>query len=82
MEKRKATFTVKVPIQITFVADDKLDCEELFKFAEKEIEKRLESGYFDVLNQQIEVVDKITHYSRDEIRQRNRAWQEFLWGTK
>jgi hypothetical protein len=79
-EKRRATYTVNVPIQFTFAADNDLDCEELFKVATQELFKRLENGYFDVLTEKLEVPNKITHYTREEIRARNEMYDKIFRG--
>ena len=81
-KKRLATYTVQVPLQFTFASDNLLDCDELIEEAKKELEKRLVNGYFDVLDKDISITNKITHYTREEIRERNRQWKEFLMGIK
>ena len=81
-KKRLATFTVEVPLKFTFAADNDLQCQELHEAAVKELNKRLKSGFFDVLDERLEVVDKITHYTLEEKREINRRWQEMLWGIK
>ena len=81
-KKRLATYTVQVPLQFTFAGDNLLDCDELIEEAKKELEKRLVNGYFDVLDKDISITNKITHYTREEIRERNRQWQKFLMGIK
>ena len=82
-KKRMATFTVKVPIQFTFAGDNELDCEdeEFFKVATTELYKRLHNGYFDVLENELERTKKVTHYTREEIRERNRQWDEIFMGV-
>ena len=81
-KKRLATYKVKVPLQFTFAGDNDLDRDELIKACINELNKRLDNGYFDVLEDKLEVVDKTTHYTKEEIRERNRQWQEFLMGVK
>ena len=81
-KKRLATYTVQVPLQFTFAGDNELDRDELIEEAKKELEKRLVNGYFDVLDKDISITNKITHYTREEIRERNRQWQKFLMGVK
>ena len=81
-KKRLATYTVQVPLQFTFAGDNLLDCDELIAVAKQELEKRLVNGYFDVLDKDISITNKITHYTREEIRERNRQWQKFLMGIK
>ena len=80
-KKRMATFTVKVPIQFTFAGDNELDCEDLIKVATTELYKRLHNGYFDVLEKELEIPKKVTHYTREEIRERNRQWDEIFMGV-
>ena len=82
MKKRLATYTVQVPLQFTFAGDNLLDCDELIEEAKNELKKRLVNGYFDVLDKHISITNKITHYTREEIRERNRQWQEFLMEIK
>ena len=78
--ERKATYTVEVPIRFTFADKNMLSGDDLFKAAIAECHKRLESGYFDVLTQELHVRNKVTHYTREEIRERNRQWDEFVFG--
>ena len=80
-KKRMATFTVKVPIQFTFAGDNDLDREEVIEVATAELYKRLNNGYFDVLENELEVPKKVTHYTREEIRERNRQWDEIFMGV-
>ena len=63
---RKATCTVKVPIQFTFLVDNDMDLEELFNVAEIELERRLQNKYYDLLRDEWELVKKDTHYTREE----------------
>lgn len=78
MEKRRATYTINVPIQITFATDNDLTPEELFEQSKAEVLKRLANGYFDVLLEKVDVVSKIKHRSREEIAEENRAWESFF----
>ena len=77
-KKRQATYTINVPIQITFATDCDIDVEELYEKARKEVTKRLVSGYFDVLTEKVEVVDKLPHRTRQEILAEKKAWDEFF----
>lgn len=79
-EKRLATYTVEVPLKFTFAGDNLLDRDELISEALKELDKRLNNGYFDILEKKLSITDKVTHYTREEIRERNRQWAEFLRG--
>ena len=79
-EKRLATFTVKVPIQFTFAGDNNLDCEELIEAATKELYRRLSNGYFDIVEKDLEITNKITHYTREEIKARDEMWDRILRG--
>lgn len=79
-QERKATYTVEVPIKFTFAGNNDLSGDDLFKVAIKECYKRLESGYFDVLENELHIRNKLTHYTREEIRERNRQWEEFIFG--
>ena len=76
--KRRATYTVEVPIRFTYSADSDLDREQLLISAEKELEQRLINGYFDVLDKKLQVVDKVTHFTREEIREQKKMWDEIL----
>ena len=76
--KRRATYTVEVPIRFTYSADNDLSGLELHKSAQDELKNRLVNGYFDVITKDLEVVDKVTHYTREEIREQNRMWDEIL----
>lgn len=77
-KKRQATYTINVPLQITFAADCDITEEELYSTAEKEVYKRLASGYFDVLTAKIDVVSKLPHRTRQEILAEKKAWEEFF----
>ena len=83
MEKKKrlATFTVKVPLQFTFAGDNELDCDDLIKTAKAELYKRLDNGYFDIVESELEIPKKVTHYTREELRERNRKWDEIFKGV-
>lgn len=81
-KKRQATYTVQVPIQFTFVYDNDIDLDELYKRITVEAYKRLtdgnpQSGYFDVLEKDIEIVNTCVHKTREEIEQEDRAWRLF-----
>lgn len=76
--KRRATYTVEVPIRFTYLADNDMSLEELHISAEKELEQRLINGYFDVLNKKLEIVDKVTHYTREEKQEQDKRWAEIL----
>ena len=76
--ERKATYTVEVPIKFTFCASNSLDCYELHDAAKKELVRRLANGYFDVLGERAEVVDKVTHYTREEKLEQERLWNEII----
>ena len=76
--KRQATYTVEVPIRFTYSADNDLDCEELHKSAIKELEQRLVNGYFDILLKRLDVVDKVTHYTREEKKKMDEDWERFF----
>lgn len=79
MEKRRqATYTIKCPIQITVCGDNSLDGDELFAFAIKQIYQRLENGYFDVLEKDVEIADKKTHYTLAELQEQDRQWNLFV----
>ncbi len=77
-KKRQATYTINVPMQITLCADNDLDGEEFLKVAEKEVYQRLANGYFDVKTNEIEIVHKLTHRTREEIAEEKRAWDKFF----
>ena len=79
-KERKATYTVEVPIKFTFCASNSLDCYELHEAAKKELVRRLVNGYFDVLSERAEVVDKVTHYTLEEKIQQEREWENFVNG--
>ncbi len=73
MEKKKeqerlATYVVKVPIQFTFVGKNTLDRDELINACIAELNNRLDNGYFDVLEKELEIPKKVTHYTREELR--------------
>lgn len=76
--KRRATYTVEVPIRFTYSADNDLTCMELIENAQQELNRRLENGYFDVLTEKLNVVDKKTHYTREELQAQKERWDEIL----
>ena len=76
-KKRQATYVVQVPMQITFATDYDLEFEELYKRAKAEIQKRLVSGYFDVLVDEADVISTTPHRTREEIQAERVAWREF-----
>jgi hypothetical protein len=76
--KRRATYTVEVPIRFTYSADSDLDREQLLASAEKELEQRLINGYFDVLEKKLEIVDKVTHYTREEKLAQEKMWEDII----
>jgi ribosomal protein S17E len=67
-KKRQATYTISVPMQITFVADNDLTPGEFEKVSTKEVLKRLANGYFDVFPEQYDIKKKIVHYTTEEKR--------------
>ena len=75
---RRATYVIKVPIQFTFVADNDIDLDTLYRVANKELERRLENGYFDVLHEDIDVVSRRTHYSREELEAQRKSFSLFI----
>lgn len=77
----KATFTVEVPIRLTFEAKETLDCEELIKAAEKAADYAVITGAFDVVSDKLSVIHKFVHYSQKEIEEDEKRWQEFLRGV-
>ena len=78
--ERKATYTVEIPIKFTFCGNNSLSGEDLLKEAIIECYKRLESGYFDVLEDKVEVVDKKTHYTLAEKKEMDKQWEMFILG--
>ena len=76
--KRQATYIINVPMQITFAADNDLTVEEFELKAKAEIQKRLCSGYFDVLTDDVKIVKKLTHRTKEEIRAEQIAWDNFF----
>ena len=76
--KRQATYTAEVPIKFSFLADNELSGDELFEVAKKELMKVLASGYFDVETKRVEVVDKVTHYTKEEKEAQNKMWAEIF----
>ena len=76
--ERRATYTVEVPIKFTYSADNDLDREELLASAEKELQNRLINGYFDVLTKRLNIVDKVTHFTREEKRAQEKEWEEIV----
>ena len=77
-QKRRATYTINVPIQITFAADNDLTAEELFEQSKGEVLRRLSNGYFDVLLEKVELIEKVKHRTREEIAEENKAWNDFF----
>lgn len=67
-KKRQATYTISVPMQITFVADNDLDADEFSEVAKQEVFKRLANGYFDVYPDKYDILKKETHYTTEEKR--------------
>lgn len=76
--ERRATYTVEVPIRFTFSDSNDLDRDKLINQAQEELNRRLENGYFDVLTKKLDVVNKVTHYTREEIQAQNKRWEEIL----
>lgn len=76
--ERRATYMVEVPIRFTYSAGNDLNEEEVLKSAEKELQNRLISGYFDVLTDKLDIVQKVTHYTREEKKAQNKAWEEII----
>lgn len=81
-ETRMATYTMRVPLQFTFCGDNDWDCNEIFENAKKELYKRLANGYFDVLVEKLDVDKKMTHYTREELEEQDRAWLESIKGVE
>ena len=65
-ENRKATYTLEVPIRITFCANSDIEEAELYEIAKQETYRRLENGYFDVLENELDIVKKEVHKTREE----------------
>lgn len=80
-KKRQATYTIEIPIRFTVAGDNDMDCKELFDWAVKQAYERLQSGYFDVMENDVEIINKITHYTRKELLEREKAWQKFFKET-
>lgn len=78
--KRKATYTMSVPICFTFCGNDDWDCNDIFENAKKELFKRLENGYFDVFPEKLNVEKKLTHRTKEEIKKEKDEWDKFLRG--
>lgn len=79
MEKRrKATYTVRVPMQFSFLADSDLTIEELAAVVSLELNKRLADGYFDVLPSDFEITEKVKHYTREEKLAQKKLWDEIF----
>lgn len=76
--KRKATYTVEIPIRFTYTANNEMGDKEFLESVEKEVYKRLENGYFDVFIDKAEVVSKLTHRTREEIIAEKKKWDEFF----
>lgn len=73
---RLAEFTVTVPFTFTFKADNDLDCRDLLKKAAHEFNMRLNRGelwHFDECK--LEVTDKRTLYTPEEIRANKAAFE-------
>ena len=81
-ETRKATYKMIVPLQFTFCGENDWDCDELYENAKKELYRRLANGYFDVLVEKLDVDKKMTHYTKEELEEQDKAWKEFLRGLK
>ena len=78
MEKRKATFTVTVPIQIVFVADNDVDADEFEKIVEKETYRKLVDGNFEVFTDRYDIAKKRTHYTDKELKAQKKIWDEIF----
>lgn len=81
MEKRKATYLITVPMQITFVAENDLTASQFQRVAEREVLQRLANGYFDVNTDEIDIKKKFVHYTAKEKRLADLAYEEFLKST-
>lgn len=77
---RKVTYTVNIPIQFTFCATNNLDIEEFHDLVVKEARKRLESGhiesgYFDILENDWCIRENKPHFSKEELLDQQRTDQ-------
>ena len=76
--KRRATYTVEVPIRFRFSAEADIGEYERYAMAEKELEQRLINGRFEVLTKQLDIVDKAIIYTREEKQESQRQWEEII----
>ena len=67
-----------MPIRFSFLADNDLTDDEFYEVVKSELNKRLEDGYFDILPEEYDVVDKVTHYTREEKLAQNKVWNEIF----
>lgn len=76
---RLAEFTVTVPFTFTFKADNDLDCRDLLNRAAHEFNMRINRGelwYFE--DKKLEVIDKRTLYTPEEIKANNAKLDEIF----
>ena len=79
---RLAEFTVTVPFTFTFKGENDLDCRDLLKRAAQEFNMRLNRGelwHFD--ERKLEVTDKRTLYTPEEIKANNAKF-EAIFGAR
>lgn len=81
-KERLATYTMEVPLRFTFVAGNNLTISEFYAMAEKELLKRLDNGYFDIVEEEMSVVKRIVHYTREELEEEERVWKELKKGLE
>ena len=79
-KERLATYTVEVPLKFTFATNSDLGFNELYALALKELYKRLDNGYFDLVEKKLDIVNKVIHYTKEELAEQERIWKEIKKG--
>ena len=77
MKKHIATYTVTVPVTFQFRAGENLEGEKLFKMAENYLELAMKNGLYAYLPQEVKIIDKEIHYSKEELEQQKREREEW-----
>ena len=67
--KRRATYTVELPIRFTFLAYNDMSNEEWKQCINRELNRVLDDGYLSTYEERAVVVKKDIHYTTEEKRE-------------
>ena len=73
-----AVYTVQVPVTFKFGATERLEGKALWDMAEAYAAAYLSTGKFDYKNENVEVIKKEVHYTKEELEEQERYWAEIL----